>query len=857
MRHALTLILLATLAAVLPRSLAADPPAAAPSAPATVDVLDAGSSWHYFIVRRTEEARFDDGVKTAALAWGGRTEHPKMRWSDPPPADWAKPDFDDSRWPRDHMPLHTNRQRTASLVVARARLAVDDPAKAGELTLRLAYSGGVVVYLNGVEVGRSHMPAGAVTPDTPADDYPKDAYLDPDGFLLRIGWGDPDTYKDRFALRTRHCEMKVPAARLVKGVNVLAVEIHRPITDGVLYTGKPRQFEKHYCPWETLSLDSATLTAAASLTAVQPKAFRVWNHLLAQRIEANFAGDPNEPLHPVRIYGARNGAFSGVVVAGGESAIADLKAAAGDLKSAGGTIAADRVELRFGLPDGVQDQKAPPWFDSLSPTPPAEVKRVGVAAVEPIWITVNVPADAKAGEYKGTVTVSADGADPVAVPVQLTVADWSLAPVTQSQTGWWLAQSPESLALAYDVPMWSDAHLKLIGQSFDLMRQVGARMIYVPLFAHAHFGNDYSMIRWVRQADGSYKPDFTVFEKYLATAVKHLGRLEVVCIHSWPVTSGGSYMGQAGKEREAKPYLFTAVDPKTGELTNVDGPTWGDADAMKALLKPAFDGIRERLAAAGVSADAMMIGICHDVMPSKECVAILKEASGSARWVIHCHPTRFDVHGEPAGYSTDVWNSPSAQWPDVKRAYGWQQKKHYLTFPRAGSNTDNPIDDNNPPAQYRVSCEAAICAGIRGYGWVAADFWPVLKDRRGRMSALLDRYPYDFRSNLGMYHAVWHLLGRGPDGPLPTTRHQMIRAGLQEAEARVFIEKALLDATARAALGDELADRCQKLLDRRLETIIWSKSLWDSLLSADWEGQGGALYAAAAEVAGKLPPAAH
>ena len=69
-------------------------------------------------------------------------------------------------------------------------------------------------------------------------------------------------------------------------------------------------------------------------------------------------------------------------------------------------------------------------FDRLLAEPPAEVvpAKVGKSstlssAVVPVWITVRVPADAAAGEYKGTVTIEATGASPVKYtgPVELQV----------------------------------------------------------------------------------------------------------------------------------------------------------------------------------------------------------------------------------------------------------------------------------------------------------------------------------------------------------------------------------------------------------------------------------------------------
>lgn len=823
-------------------SLAADAPAV---------VLDSGDMVRFFMVGKTELVKVDGEIRP--VNGQPNMAATPMRQSPAPAADWAARDFDDGRWARARMPLHTGRGRDFSLLCARANFLVDDPAGAKEVRLAVAYSGGVVVYLNGREIARGDMPEGKIDLDTPANDYPKDAYLDSNGHLLRIGWGDQETYKDRFALRVRRLEVELPADGLVKGVNVLAVEAHRPLTDAILFTGKPERYEWHYCPWETLAIQSLKLTASRPLTSATPGQLVAWNQATSLSVTTADRPIAGEKLQPVQIAAVRNGGFVGQVVVGSPGAIAGLKASAGALAGPAGRIDASAVEVRFGRADmGISRQVAA--FDSLTPKPPTEVAASDGWAVTPVWITVNVPADAKAGEYRGQVTVSADGAGALAVPVVLTVADWTLPPVTASESWWWAVQSPDTLAMAYGVPMWSDRHVELIGQSFDLLRQVGTRIIYVPLFAQSYFGNEHGMVRWVKGTEGDWKCDFTPFEKCLDAAVKHLGRLEVICIHAWPVRSGGAYFGKKDMASAGKPWPYTQIDPKTGELTNVEGPTWDEEEKIRALLRPAFEGIRRRIKARGLDEKVMMVGIGHDVVPSKAASDALKDVSGAAEWVVHCHPHRSTVNDQPVGYLADVWGSPTPNWPGTKRSYSWQQKSLRATFPRAGSNTVGRTVDGSPPAQYRASCESAMLAGLAGYGWIGGDCWEVKKDRRGQMQTLMDQYPLDHRSNLGLMHAVVHLLGRGPEGPVATVRQQMVRAGLQEAEARAFIEKALQDAPKRAKMSADVLQRCRKVLEERQEALMWARMHWWMLSVSDWDAACRKLYDTAADVSQRTVP---
>ena len=83
--------------------------------------------------------------------------------------------------------------------------------------------------------------------------------------------------------------------------------------------------------------------------------------------------------------------------------------------------------------------------------------------------------------------------------------------------------------------------------------------------------------------------------------------------------------------------------------------------------------------------------------------------------------------------------------------------------------------------------------------------------------------------------------------------------GLQEVEARIFIEQALLDPATRAALGGALARRCQNLLDERVRTFLRAAGQrellppdWLWYRGSPWQQRSGRLYSAAAEVRKKL-----
>lgn len=825
---------------------------------AGAEILNTGSYWRYFIAWKTELVRGDAGALRVLPAFDARPgdEPGPIASSALPPADWAAPDFDDSAWARTRGPVPAASAEMA-LLCLRGKFAVRDPAAAGDLKLSLEVKGGAIVYLNGREVARQGMPDGKPALDDPATDYPEEAYLDPEGFLYRNGWGDDVNFKERLRARIRSLhDVTVPAAALRKGTNVLAVEIHRAAASELLLTRKTRDWSReawrkrgHFW-WSRLDFGLLSLTAAAGrdgavANVARPAGLQLWNHPVCQRVLVSDYGDPNESLRPLSLCGPRNSVLAAQVVMGADKPLVDLKVAVSQLQAVqgAGRIAAEAVDIRYPQADGPRSGAAAS-FETLAPGAPATVavdKSGG--AVQPVWFNLRVPQDAQPGTYTGAVTISAEGAAAVEVPLQVKVCDWTM-PKSQDFTAHvGLVQSPESVALQYDVALWSERHWQLMEKSFELMGQLGADCVFLPLIRHTHFGNEHGMVRWIRQADGGYRHDFALIEKYLDLAIKHLGKPEVVCLYCWEMVTGHAYLGNAGKE--GKGMAFTILDPASGRLEAADGPKWGTPE-IRPFWQPVIDGCREILKKRGLE-KSMMVGTAGDWRPNRNAVEDLKAVAPDAPWVVQSHSFADNLSGVPVGYACDVWNSPVIPDPAARRLYGWQYPFVRATFPRAGSSTVGAIIVASPPAQYFVSLEGMQAAGIRGFGRVGADFWNVLgKERNKPVSGC---FPESGWAQLNLENAATFVMTPGPDGALPTVRFEMIRAAAQQVEARSRIEKALLDPAARDRLGEARAARLQQLLDERTRAIIYAtRNGWLWFLSSGWQARDDALFAAAAEV---------
>lgn len=132
--------------------------------------------------------------------------------------EWASPEFDDSTWgdadgsvgygtSLAQTELAFEGETRPLTAYLRSAFALEDVSDVSSMELTLLVDDGAVVYVNGVEVARSGMPEGLVTAQTPA--------LAP---LTLAADAQPEV-------------ISVPMELLVKGKNVVAVELHAAAAD--------------------------------------------------------------------------------------------------------------------------------------------------------------------------------------------------------------------------------------------------------------------------------------------------------------------------------------------------------------------------------------------------------------------------------------------------------------------------------------------------------------------------------------------------------------------------------------------------------------------------------------------------
>ena len=858
-----------------------------------VAVLDTVGFWRLYHVLKPPVIQLADGLKpNLNNGWLDR-ETPL------PPADWHAAAFDDSAWLRGPARANCRTPYVARLCL-RGWFTVTDPAAVGGLTLSLGYHGGAIVRLNGREVARQHLAAGNLGDDALAEAYPEEAFLDPGGGLLY----DWDYYKRkptpehtrRLALRDRSLQsVSIPTDCLRKGVNMLAIEIVRAPYDKAVDEHKTAKPGRRGCVYElafnTCELLHVQLSAASpagiSQETVRPAGLEVWNSdPMAADFDLDFAG-PSEPLYPVRIVAPRGGIVSGKAVVGSDRPIEGLRATLSALTGPdGAVIDAAAVRIRYGIPwsaeAGVWGAQHTYWDMHYTRYPrrptvlgaladvPLEVFPVSkvpqskqndlqtpnqpepvFGAVVPVWVTVAVPTDARPGTYTAELTVRAKDEQPKTVNIELKVVGWTLPERGARRTWVEMIQVPDTTALEYGLPLWSDDHWPMIARSFDFMGEAASRVVHLPLICNTNIGTEQSLVRWIRQTDGSWKHDFTLLERYLDTAMEHMGRPRLVVLYVWDVyqlqsdkiraTSSHDQERRAlGNLRSAKAEIghgpvVTTVDAVTGKVSPVSLPNF-DAPESRALWQPVFATLGEILRKRGL-AETAALGCMSDAWPNPAEARALKALSGDLPWVSYSHmgvPTwRLHDVADVCYQATVTQNGYANDDPPMGSHHGWagtswpgrrelsvaerlQEPHTFAENPRGGRG----LTSESTASRSRHIGEFNITGNQRGIGRLGADFWHAVKDKYGnRRGRAADRFPQSMWRNQDLASSM---LAPGPDGPVSTYRFEAFREGLQECEARIAIERALTDDAAKARLGADLVRRCDEALVERTQYMIKS-----------------------------------
>ena len=180
--------------------------------------------------------------------------------------------------------------------------------------------------------------------------------------------------------------------------------------------------------------------------------------------------------------------------------------------------------LRYVLTDGFKACGKHP--DNLPPYLVPDVidlensLRVEAMTTRPVWVTLEVPRDAEAGEYTLTLDILNDGNAVVEqLNLRVKIQDKTL-PTPENQAfhlDFW--QQPYSVSRYYGVERWSDRHFELLSPYMELLARAGQSVVSAILFyepwgdqSHDKFS---PMIQTTKKRDGSWAYDYTIFDRWV------------------------------------------------------------------------------------------------------------------------------------------------------------------------------------------------------------------------------------------------------------------------------------------------------------------------------------------------------
>jgi hypothetical protein len=637
-----------------------------------------------------------------------------------------------------------------------------------------------------------------------------------------------------------------------------------------------------------VGIDAGRAVEVTTPFALPPGTPQVWNCARWQTISiGDFCGEnpAMKALKPIELRAARNGVASGYVVVSRDNApISRLKATTADFAQAApgkGTIPATHIQIRY-ADQARYGQSWAPWerFDRLLESAPAEIPavdtkklarlRIGwkapayapkhecVVATMPVWLTVRVPPGAMAGEYQSVLVLTADGINPipVTVPVRLQVYDWLMPDPKDFRVrtiGW---MNPEALANHYQTPLWSDRHFDLMGQSMERMLKLGSRHIQINVTkGYSAHDNADTMVKWVRQEDGSFKYDFTLFEKYCDLAAQKIGKPFPVRLNIWH----GQRRINMGTTDDHHNATVLVMDPATGKTSELAGPTKLGSPEMKAFWKPVLDELRIRLEKRGWFDVAGCNWFNYSDPLKPQMAEMVRSIWPDGKWLDVTHG-RYTEYGTttpgvkvPVFVHSTVWREGSLT-DYMKWTAGPYPRKYAGLFDPATAwcaHQRNQYSEASSLWTLRTRHEEVILKGNAGLEIVGADMFPIPDTKGGWRNGQWTDYAQ------GPGNATLAMLGAGDDGPLGTERFEAMREGIQLCEVMVFVQKALED----KKINGDLASRANTMLDDRAKALVgclkdatpdgryrtWTLNL--DAYAIDSHLRDHALYAIASEVA--------
>lgn len=200
--------------------------------------------------------------------------------------------------------------------------------------------------------------------------------------------------------------------------------------------------------------------------------------------------------------------------------------------------------------------RKPADFDSsLSPDAIDIISSIPVEknSVQPIWLSLHIPATASAGVYNGSITINAD--KQYKLPFSIRVVNRVLPPPSSWTFDLDLWQHPAAIARIHGVPLWSDEHFKLMRPYYTMLANAGQKNITASImeepWGHQTYDDFPSLIKWTKKKNGTWTYDYSLFDKYISFVMDCGITKRINCYSMVPWALSFRYYDEAAKKDTA------------------------------------------------------------------------------------------------------------------------------------------------------------------------------------------------------------------------------------------------------------------------------------------------------------------
>ena len=148
-------------------------------------------------------------------------------------------------------------------------------------------------------------------------------------------------------------------------------------------------------------------------------------------------------------------------------------------------------------------------------------------STRPVWLSIDVPANAQPGNYKGILTATGADLKPLTLQINLKVLSRELPQPSKWSFHLDLWQNPYAVARFHNVPLWSKEHFDYMQPIMKMLADAGQKIITATIMHQPWAGQTYdpfsSMVRKSKNIDGTWEYDYEVFDKWVTFMMEKTG----------------------------------------------------------------------------------------------------------------------------------------------------------------------------------------------------------------------------------------------------------------------------------------------------------------------------------------------